>query len=104
MIHQHRILFLFVAVLLATTSCSRESLGGKKAFIVNGGDNSVDVFDLKKLRFTKTRYLKTDSGFFAHHINLSPGRKYLSIALPRYDFQVVTKVYILLIPPGRYLY
>ena len=56
-----------------------------KAYVVNGGSNTISVLNLQELSEKKIIQL-TDVGRFPHHINLSPDGKKLAIAIPEFDF------------------
>lgn len=84
------VLFLFLLVIF---SCSKRNdnaspnlLKPPLFFIINGGENSVDAFDKSQLELKNKSYINNSGDIFAHHINLSDSKKYLSIALPKYDF------------------
>ena len=55
------------------------------AYVVNGGSNTVSIIDLNAKAVKKIIQL-TDLGRFPHHIQLSPDKTKLSVALPEFDF------------------
>ncbi len=84
------VIVLFIVLLF---SCSKRNENASPIiqkpplfFIVNGGENSVDALDMSGLGFKNKIYIANSGDIFAHHINLSVSKKYLSIALPKYDF------------------
>lgn len=56
-----------------------------KAFVVNGGSNTISILNLQDLTEKQIIQLK-DVGRFPHHINLSPDGKKLAVAIPEFDF------------------
>ncbi len=56
-----------------------------KAYVVNGGSNTISILNLQELTEKKIIQL-TDVGRFPHHINLSPDGKKLAVAIPEFDF------------------
>jgi YVTN family beta-propeller protein len=52
-------------------------------FVVNGGSNSLSVVDVERLEITSTLQLKDMA--YPHHINLSPDRSLLVVAVPGTD-------------------
>lgn len=77
---------LWLIVFLLFTACSKPLLQPGRAVVLNGGDNTVQVVDLHTFRIIKTKHLKAEPGYFAHHLDVSANKKYLSIAFPEYDF------------------
>ena len=79
--------FVLLSVSCKTKSPSRSSsIEPNSAVIINGGDNNIDVLDLNSLKIKGKIWLKTDGNTFSHHIYFSKSRKYVSIALPYFDF------------------
>ncbi len=62
-----------------------ENIDFPAAYVVNGGSNTVSIIDLNE-RVVKKIIQLTDLGRFPHHIQLSPDRAKLSVALPEFDF------------------
>lgn len=56
-----------------------------KAFVVNGGSNTISIINLQDLTEKQIIQL-TYVGRFPHHINLSPDGKKLAVAIPEFDF------------------
>jgi YVTN family beta-propeller protein len=56
-----------------------------KAYVVNGGSNTISVLDLNELSIKNIIQL-TEIGRFPHHINMSVDGKKLAVAIPEYDF------------------
>jgi len=56
-----------------------------KAYVVNGGSNTISVIDLNDLNVKNIIQL-TEIGRFPHHINLSTDGKKLVVATPEHDF------------------
>ena len=56
-----------------------------KAYVVNGGSNTISILNLQELSEKKIIQL-TDVDRFPHHINLSPDGKKFAIAIPEFDF------------------
>jgi YVTN family beta-propeller protein len=56
-----------------------------KAYVVNGGSNTISILNLQDL-IEKQIIQLTDVGRFPHHINLSPDGKKLAVAIPEFDF------------------
>jgi YVTN family beta-propeller protein len=56
-----------------------------KAYVVNGGSNTISVIDLNELSLKNIIQL-TEIGRFPHHINMSTDGKKLVVATPEYDF------------------
>ena len=56
-----------------------------KAYVVNGGSNTISVLDLNELSIKNIIQL-TEIGRFPHHINMSIDGKKLAVAIPEYDF------------------
>lgn len=56
-----------------------------KAYVVNGGSNTISVLDLNELSVKNIIQL-TEIGRFPHHINLSTDGKKLVVATPEHDF------------------
>jgi YVTN family beta-propeller protein len=56
-----------------------------KAYVVNGGSNTISVLDLNELSIKNIIQL-TEIGLFPHHINMSVDGKKLAVAIPEYDF------------------
>ncbi len=85
-------IYLLPVIFFALVACKKSvSLKGQPikaetAVIVNGGDNSLSLFDLKSLEIKGKINLPSDSGTFAHHASFSSSGRFLSVALPYYDF------------------
>lgn len=62
-----------------------ENIDFPAAYVVNGGSNTVSIIDLNG-RVVKKIIQLTDLGRFPHHIQMSPDRAKLSVALPEFDF------------------
>lgn len=77
---------LWVIVSFLFISCSKPLFQPGRAVVLNGGDNTVQIVDLHTFSIKKTKYLKAEPGYFAHHLGVSADWKYLSIAVPEYDF------------------
>jgi YVTN family beta-propeller protein len=58
-----------------------------KAYVVNGGSNTISVLDLNELSIKNIIQL-TEIGRFPHHINMSVDGKKLAVAIPEYDFML----------------
>jgi YVTN family beta-propeller protein len=56
-----------------------------KAYIVNGGSNTISIIDLNELSVKNIIQL-TEIGRFPHHINISSDGKKLAVATPEHDF------------------
>ncbi|WP_064196965.1 MULTISPECIES: YncE family protein [Emticicia] len=56
-----------------------------KAFVVNGGSNTISIIDLNTLSVKNIIQL-TEVGRFPHHISLSPDKTRLAVAIPEFDF------------------
>ncbi len=56
-----------------------------KAYVVNGGSNTISIVDLNELSVKNIIQL-TEIGRFPHHINMSADGKKLAVATPEYDF------------------
>ncbi|MGL4632411.1 MAG: YncE family protein [Leadbetterella sp.] len=88
-------LTLFFFILLSILGCTdvdiEDRLIIKKGSIVvcNGGDNSISVIDPETQKETQRYYIELSSQKgFLHHINLSKDGRYISLALPSYDFSL----------------
>lgn len=59
---------------------------GSYAYVVNGGDKSVDVINLTSQTLDRSFKLGVGDNFFPHHVYASPSREKLVVATPTYDF------------------
>ncbi|MBA4853418.1 YncE family protein [Emticicia sp. BO119] len=81
----------YFCLFLILISCEKKFIHIKRrnkfpvAYVVNGGNNSISVIDLRALNVKKTFQLPV-KGRFPHHIALSPDRKKLIVAVPEFDF------------------
>jgi YVTN family beta-propeller protein len=90
-------LFLPVACLLAFTACDFHTeddmdhledhvgmnISYPAAFVVNGESNDIDVINLNDL--THTNHLSLNGAKFPHHVNISPDKTKLAIAITSTD-------------------
>ncbi len=82
-----------LCVIFFTCSCKKKEVPNPepveidypKAFVVNGGSNTISILNTQELIEKKIIQL-TDVGRFPHHINLSPDGKKLAVAMPEFDF------------------
>lgn len=89
MISRHISLLLLLIISFSCKDKEKQedvSIGPGSAVIINGGDNNIDVIDLKTLELKNKIWLKTEGNTFAHHIYFSGSKGLISIALPFYDF------------------
>jgi YVTN family beta-propeller protein len=92
-IHLHKLLIInILSIFLLTISCQKKEVNTEpaetdypKAYVVNGGSNTISILDLNDLTAKKIIQL-TDVGRFPHHIDLSPDSKKLAVAIPEFDF------------------
>jgi YVTN family beta-propeller protein len=84
--------FLIISI-LCVFSCKKKEISNSepvvvdypKAYIVNGGSNTISILNLQDLTEKQIIQL-TDVGRYPHHINLSPDGKKLAVATPEFDF------------------
>jgi YVTN family beta-propeller protein len=81
-------------ILFCNLCCSKQNdvfvqkIYKNSATIINGGDNSISVLDLKTLQIAEPSYINNINEAFAHHIYFSNDFKNLSVALPDHDFSL----------------
>lgn len=81
----------YFLVFIVTISCRQKDIPDVKgidfpaAYVINGGSNTISIFDLNSLSVKNIIQL-TGLGRFPHHITLSLDRKKLAVALPEFDF------------------
>ena len=78
--------FIFIAILVLLTSCSKHLFEPGRALLVNGGDNTIQIIDIRTFKEVKTKQIKAEPGYFAHHADVSSGKGYVAVAFPDYDF------------------
>lgn len=90
--HKHLIISALCFVFLIISCKKKETpnpepvvVSFPKAYVVNGGSNTISIINLQKLSEDKIIQM-TDVGRFPHHINLSPDGKKLAVAIPEFDF------------------
>jgi WD40 repeat protein len=71
---------------LSCFSCSKKQIFREEILILNGADNTLETKRLSDLKTLKISNLEADSSFYAHRMNLSSSKTYLSVAFPQYDF------------------
>lgn len=84
---------ILIISILSIVSCKKKEIPNPepvepnypKAYVVNGGSNTISILNLEDLVEKKIIQL-TDVGRFPHHINLSPDGKKLAVAIPEFDF------------------
>lgn len=84
----NQILQIFFSVIISffLLSCRPPLIQKGEMLIVNGGDNTLQRVDLNTFTISKQFSIHTDTGYYAHHLSLSPQKNYLSIAFPAYNF------------------
>jgi DNA-binding beta-propeller fold protein YncE len=85
-------LFLVFSISLSFFSCKKSvvdatvSINQGTALVINGGENSISLIDIKTLADKGKIYLKNPGNTFAHHIYFTKDFSKISIALPEFDF------------------
>ena len=85
-------LFLVFSISLSFFSCRKSvidatvSINQGTALVINGGENSISLIDIKTLADKGKIYLKNPGNTFAHHIYFAKDFSKISIALPEFDF------------------
>jgi len=79
--------FLTLVSLLCFSCRNQTSLiKNNTAIIINGGNNTLDILDLKRNKIKSKIEVAKDKNSFAHHVYFSKSKKMASIALPAMDF------------------
>ncbi len=80
-----------IALFFLLVSCGKDhelipNFTKNSAFIINGGDNSISVLDLKNFTISEPIFIDNQGSSFSHHIYISKDKTILSIANSGYDF------------------
>ncbi|WP_435355462.1 beta-propeller fold lactonase family protein [Emticicia sp. SJ17W-69] len=86
-------IFKLLCVFACIVSCKKKGTNNPepvvidypKAYVVNGGSNTISILNLQDLTEKQIIQL-TDVGRFPHHLNLSPNGKKIAVAIPEFDF------------------